>query len=62
MGCVPSACFNAFSQWCENAQLQKLTIKSFSQRLERLGISKRRTSEGIVYVGIKIAAAEICFS
>jgi len=55
-------CCAAFRQWCENAQLQKLTIKSFSQRLERLGISKRRTSEGIVYVGIKIAAAEVCFS
>ena len=55
-------CCAAFSQWCENAQLQKLTIKSFSQRVERLGISKRRTSEGIVYVGIKIAAAEVSFS
>jgi len=57
-----SACFDAFRQWCEHAQLQKLTIKSFSQRLERLGINKRRTSEGIVYVGIKIAAAEVSFS
>lgn len=55
-------CFDAFRQWCENAQLQKLTIKSFSQRIERLGISKRRTSEGIVYVGIKIAPAEVSFS
>jgi len=57
-----SACFDAFRQWFEHAQLQKLTIKSFSQRLERLGINKRRTSEGIVYVGIKIAAAEVSFS
>ena len=52
-----SGCFEAFNQWCERTRLQKLTVKSFSKRLSRLGITKRRTSEGMVYVGIKIAAA-----
>jgi putative DNA primase/helicase len=52
-------CYDAFCSWSASVGLsQTPTLKTFSQRVERHGIEKRRMAQGVVFMGLKIAAAQ----
>lgn len=52
-------CYDAFRAWAASAGVRQIpALKTFSQRVERLGITKTKTSQSMVFDGIKVAAAE----
>ena len=52
-------CYDAFRAWAASAGVRQVpALKAFSQRVERLGVTKTKTSQGMVFDGIKVAAAE----
>ena len=51
-------CYDAFRTWANSAGVKQIpALKTFSQRVERLRIQKTKTSQGMVFDGIKVAAA-----
>ena len=52
-------CYDAFCSWSASVGLsQTPTLKTFSQRVERQGIEKRRMAQGVVFMGLKTAPAQ----
>jgi putative DNA primase/helicase len=47
--------YNKYRQWCDDVGIgRRVTEKTFSQRLERLGYIKRRKSDGVYFEGIGV--------
>jgi putative DNA primase/helicase len=52
-------CYDAFCAWANSAGVKQVpALKAFSQRVERLRVTKTKTPKGMVFDGIKVAAAE----
>ena len=52
-------CYDAFLAWAASAGVRHLpALKKFSQRVEQLGVQKTKTSQRMIFEGIKVAAAE----
>ena len=52
-------CYGAYRSWSASMGLsQPPSMKAFSQRVQKHGVEKRRTSEGVVLIGLKVAAAQ----
>ena len=52
-------CYDAFCTWANSAGVKQVpALKAFSQRVERLRVTKTKTPKGMGFDGIKVAAAE----
>jgi putative DNA primase/helicase len=49
-----AALYEDYSSWCEEADLEPETQKSFGKRLTEKGLTRGRTAKGIVYEGISL--------
>ncbi|WP_293441765.1 hypothetical protein [Planktotalea sp.] len=52
-------CYDAFRAWAASAGVKQVpALNTFSKRVERLRVTKTKTSQGMVFDGMKVAAAE----